>query len=265
MSIIPSACSADLATTFTSSKWPNLISASCGSSPYGSGEDQAIDLDRWRPRLSARDSKSFTPDIKLEEIPPSVDEHAPPDAQDRYLIKDEEGNFPCTQVIANTIPTSGDDKMAQWKSSPSYLAGVNEPAHEFRFLGNEHPPREGLEERANEIPFIDHTGDEAPALEPSLVEAANKSALPLSLMRRLLDPEASVTAVKLDQINQAYETFKPHEHNLQHRIQELVDQSGLSPADNPEEAYEMDAELDQMSLSYDTIKPHEHRFRSGDK
>jgi hypothetical protein len=60
-----------------------------------------------------------------------------------------------------------------------------------------------VEERANKIPFIDHTGDEAPALEPSLVEAANNSTMPLSLIRSPLDPEASVTVVELDQISQA--------------------------------------------------------------
>ncbi|TVY76525.1 hypothetical protein Focb16_v006867 [Fusarium oxysporum f. sp. cubense] len=143
MPTISSACSADLATTLTSSKWPSLISASCGSSPHGSSQDQAIDLDTWRPRPSVRDSKSFTPDIKLEEIPPNVDEHAPPDAQGRYLIKDEEGNFPCTQVIANTILNEWRRQNGRAEVILSYLAGANEPAHKFRFLGDEHPPEAG--------------------------------------------------------------------------------------------------------------------------
>ncbi|KAJ4116717.1 hypothetical protein NW760_000815 [Fusarium oxysporum] len=138
MPTISSACSADLATTLTSSKWPSLISASCGSSPHGSSQDQAIDLDTWRPHPSVRDSKSFTPDIKLEEIPPNVDEHAPPDAQGRYLIKDEEGDFPCTQVIANTILNEWRRQNGRAEVIPSYLAGANEPAHKVRFLGDEH-------------------------------------------------------------------------------------------------------------------------------
>ncbi|EXK97327.1 hypothetical protein FOQG_02565 [Fusarium oxysporum f. sp. raphani 54005] len=143
MPTISSACSADLATTLTSSKWPSLISASCGSSPHGSSQDQAIHLDTWRPHPSVRDSKSFTPDIKLEEIPPNVDEHAPPDAQGRYLIKDEEGDFPCTQVIANTILNEWRRQNGRAEVIPSYLAGANEPAHKVRFLGDEHPPEAG--------------------------------------------------------------------------------------------------------------------------
>ncbi|PCD41692.1 hypothetical protein AU210_004237 [Fusarium oxysporum f. sp. radicis-cucumerinum] len=103
----------------------------------------AIDLDTWRPRPSVRDSKSFTPDIKLEEIPPNVDEHAPPDAQGRYLIKDEEGNFPCTQAIANTILNEWRRQNGRAEVILSYLAGANEPAHKVRFLGDEHPPEAG--------------------------------------------------------------------------------------------------------------------------
>jgi hypothetical protein len=76
-----------------------------------------------------------------------------------------------------------------------------------------------LEERAIEIPLVDHTGDDVITLEPSLEEAANKRALPLSLVRRLLDLEASVTAMELCQFSQSYETFKPHEHGLQDRTQ----------------------------------------------
>ncbi|KAH7177702.1 hypothetical protein DER46DRAFT_654959 [Fusarium sp. MPI-SDFR-AT-0072] len=113
------------------------------SSPHGNSQDQVIDLDRWRSRPSARDSKSFTPDIKLEEIPPSVDDHAPPDAQGRYLIKDEEGNFPCTQVITNTILNQWRRQTGPAEAIPFFLAGINEPVHEFRFLGNEHPPGAG--------------------------------------------------------------------------------------------------------------------------
>ncbi|KAF4945924.1 hypothetical protein FGADI_11584 [Fusarium gaditjirri] len=110
-----------------------------------------------------------------------------------------------------------------------------------------HGTREGLEERANEIPTIDHTEDEATALDPSLVEAANNSAMPLSIIRRLLDPKASVTKLELDQISQAYVAFKPREHNLQQRIQELVNLSVQSPGDNPDKTYEMNAEPGQIS------------------
>ncbi|KAI8410272.1 hypothetical protein FOFC_10126 [Fusarium oxysporum] len=79
----------------------------------------------------------------LEEIPPNVDEHAPPDAQGRYLIKDEEGDFPCTQVIANTILNEWRRQNGRAEVIPSYLAGANEPAHKVRFLGDEHPPEAG--------------------------------------------------------------------------------------------------------------------------
>ncbi|KAF5709706.1 pre-mRNA-splicing factor ATP-dependent RNA helicase prp43 [Fusarium mundagurra] len=44
--------------------------------------------------------------------------------------------------------------------------------------------------------MIDQTEDEAPALDPTLVEAANNSDLPLSLIRRLQNPEGSAIATE---------------------------------------------------------------------
>ncbi|KAH7249889.1 uncharacterized protein BKA55DRAFT_727972 [Fusarium redolens] len=96
-----------------------------------------------RARATRRKIPTHPLQMKLEEIPPTADDHAPPDTEGRNLIKDEEGNFPCTQVIENTILIRWRQQHGPAEAIPSYLAGVTESAYEFRFLGDEHPPGVG--------------------------------------------------------------------------------------------------------------------------
>ncbi|KAM0553827.1 hypothetical protein ACHAPJ_007173 [Fusarium lateritium] len=109
--------------------------------------DHPIDLKSREPRqrLPETNVHANEPQVKEEDIATDTTpaDRGPSDERDRYPILDEDGHFPCTQVVPNSV-------ILAWRrvegglpkdKVPAFMVGPNFRSQEdFRFLGDEYAP-----------------------------------------------------------------------------------------------------------------------------